>query len=238
MRIAMSAVQSILLGIAYYDIASNPQMMHMQFLFLVMQMAVMGGLQVMPGLVDNRTIMKKEVDEAMYSVGAWIAVNGVLDGLVTIVCGTVFIVIVYAFGQMDWADFGSFYLWAFLCILVMDSYFCLVASVAPTGQLAQAMCMPLMLMFMIYNGFLVTRETVPDFMIWALYLSPFYYCISSLARDLYNVPDCKGCMAVINAFGFDEAPGTETAVIVLIAMFVFFRVLQVIALIKLNNPVN
>jgi len=194
--------------------------MHMQFLFMVMQMAVMGGMQVMPALVDARTIMKKDVDEALYSVPAWICSNCFIDAGVTLLSGSIFRTIVYAFGGLDWSYFGVFFKWVLLCILVLDSFFNFIAAVASTGQLAQIMCLPGMIMFMIYNGFLVSQESCPVFMIWALYCSPFYYCISRLAMDLYgDKPDCMGCQMVVSNFGFEDAPSETIALSVLIAMF-------------------
>mmetsp|Transcript_16172 Transcript_16172/g.35485 ORF Transcript_16172/g.35485 Transcript_16172/m.35485 type:complete len:696 (+) Transcript_16172:200-2287(+) len=239
MRLGMSVFQACILGIAFYDIASSAEIMHMQFLFLVMQMVAMGGMQVMPALVDARTIMKKEVGEALYGVGPWIAIMGVIDGLVTLLSSSVFVVIVYAFGGLEWSNFPAFYYTLVMLILVMDSYFSLIAAVAKSGELAQVTAMPFLIMFMMYNGFLVTRATVPEFMVWALYCSPFYYCISNLARDLYeNVPDCAGCQVVIDTYGFDESPSKGIGILVLAVMFVLFRFLQIVALIKLNNPKN
>mmetsp|Transcript_4332 Transcript_4332/g.10262 ORF Transcript_4332/g.10262 Transcript_4332/m.10262 type:complete len:702 (+) Transcript_4332:145-2250(+) len=239
MRLMMSVLQSCILGVAFYDIASSAELMHMQFLFLVMQMVAMGGMQVMPALVDARTIMKKETGEALYGVGPWITVMAIVDGLVTLISSSTFVVITYAFGGMEWSNFPAFYLSLVMLVLVMDSYFSLIAAVAHTGEMAQVTAMPFLIMFMIYNGFLVTRATVPDFMTWALYCSPFYYCISNLARDLYeNVPDCPGCQVVIETYGFDEAPSKAFGYIFLAAMFLLFRFLQIVALIKLNNPKN
>jgi len=236
LRLGMSVLQAVLLGIAFWDIASSAELMHMQFLFLVMQMSALGGMQVMPNLVDARAIMKKDVGEGLHGIAAWITCNGIIDGLVTILSSSVFVVIVYACGGMDWSNFGMFYLYLVMLILVMDAYFSLIAAVAKTGELAQVTALPLMIMFMMYNGFLVTKATVPDFMVWALYCSPFYYTIANLARDLYDDPECPGCMAVINTYGFDDAPDKTVGIIILVILFFLFRILQIFALIYMNNP--
>mmetsp|Transcript_76869 Transcript_76869/g.168008 ORF Transcript_76869/g.168008 Transcript_76869/m.168008 type:complete len:617 (-) Transcript_76869:679-2529(-) len=93
LHLIMSVFKAIILGIAFYDIAASEEIMHMQFLFLVMQMVAMGGMQVMPALVDARTVMKKETGEALYGVGPWITVMAVVDGLVTLISSSTFVIV-------------------------------------------------------------------------------------------------------------------------------------------------
>mmetsp|Transcript_149401 Transcript_149401/g.260520 ORF Transcript_149401/g.260520 Transcript_149401/m.260520 type:complete len:719 (-) Transcript_149401:24-2180(-) len=238
MKMGMSIFQAIIVGIAFQDIASKPQISHVQFLFMAMQMAAMSGMQVMPQLVDARNVMKKDVSEGLHSISAWIVANCVPDALITVITQSIFIVILYAFGGMEWSNFGLFYGWVLLLLLCMDSYFNFIAAVAKTSQLATVMAMPLMMMFILFNGFLVSRSSAPDFMVWALYVSPFMYTITSLSMALYGPDACSemGCKIVISTYGFDEGPSSLVSIIVLIALFVVFRTLQIIGLSMLNKP--
>lgn len=237
MRMGMSIMQGLVVGLAFQDIASKPQLSHIQYFFMAMQLSAVGGMQIMPGMVDLRTVMRQDVDEGLHSTGAWICANCLIDAVLTIVTNTMFIFILYAFGGMDWDMFGTFYVWVLLCILVMDSYYNFIAAVAPTGATATVMSMPIMILFVLFNGFIVSKTSVPKFMEWALYVSPFFYSISSLAMAMYGPDACSdaGCALVIRSYSFDEAPSEEVAVVVLLCLTGFFRALQVLALATLNK---
>jgi cell division protein FtsW (lipid II flippase) len=52
-------------------------------------------------------------------------------------------VVMFWLSGLPWEYFGTLYLWAFLCFLVMTNYFKIVAAVAPSGSQARAYTRPL-----------------------------------------------------------------------------------------------
>lgn len=238
MNVGMSIMQGLIVGVAYWDIGSKSELSHITYIFMIMQFTAIGGMQIMPGLVDLRNVMKKDCDEGLHSIPAWILSNSLPDVVLNVATNSVFIVIAFAMGNMDWEIFCTFYYWVLLCSLVMDSYFNLIAAMAPNGQIAQLMAMPVMIMFMLFNGFFVSKESTPDFMMWALYTSPFFYAISRLAIDVYGPDACDtiGCSQAMGTYGFLDGPSEELAFSVLVWLFVLFRILQVFALTFMNKP--
>merc|ERR1719476_1024402 len=105
--------------------------------------------------------MKLEVSERLYSEWAHIVSAGVLNSLNSMIGNTVFVVIMFAMGGMDWAHFGSFYLWATLLFFAMDAMVCFIAAVAKDAQNAQAQAMPLLMIFIMFSGFLVNKNSAP-----------------------------------------------------------------------------
>ncbi|CAK0812467.1 unnamed protein product [Prorocentrum cordatum] len=237
LKVVMSVVQGLIVGIAYWDIASKPEFTHITYIFMVMQFSALAGMSAMPGLIDTRAVMKKDVDEGLHSIPAWIISFSLPDLVISVVTNTLFILIVFAMGQLEWRIFDRFYFWVMMCQLVMDAYFNFIGSVAPNAQLAQLIAMPGMILFMLFNGFLVSRESTPDFMAWALSVSPFSYAIARTAVDIYGPDACSrpGCVQLMTQYGFYDAPSEEAAIAVLLALFVVFRVLMVLALSTLNK---
>jgi ATP-binding cassette subfamily G (WHITE) protein 2 len=237
LKVMMSVVQGLIVGIAYWNIASKPEFTHITYIFMIMQFSALSGMATMPGLIDTRAVMKKDVDEGLHSIPAWIISFSLPDLVINIVTNSLFILIVFAMGQLEWSIFGRFYSWVLMCQLVMDAYFNFIGSTAPNAQLAQLMAMPCMILFILFNGFLVSRESTPDFMAWALSVSPFSYAIARIAVDIYGPDACStpGCVQLMTQYGFYDAPSEQAAIAVLVTLFCVFRVLQVFALSTLNK---
>ena len=64
------------------------------------------------------------------------------------------------------------------------------------------MSLPFLLIFMLYNGFTVTAETCPSWLLWAIDISPVAY-----AMEAMTVAASEIC--VLDDFGLGPDCGTE-----------------------------
>merc|ERR1712217_706217 len=62
-------------------------------------------MNIMPQLIDERNVMKLEVSEALYSEWAHIISTTLLATAQNMVGNTLFIVLMFALGGMDWSAF-------------------------------------------------------------------------------------------------------------------------------------
>merc|ERR1712048_725072 len=125
-------------------------------------------------------------------------------------------------GGMDWAHFGSFYLWATLLFFAMDAMVCFIAAVAKDAQNAQAQAMPLLMIFIMFSGFLVNKNSAPSFLNWMLYVSPVSWIMEAIATDMYGGDENTWAL-LEQLFGFERGERALCAVICLVVAC-FFRV--------------
>merc|ERR1712187_674256 len=94
--------------------------------------------------------------------------------------------LMFAMGGMQWSAFWPFYLWATILFLAMDSMCAMVAAIAKNAQAAQAVAMPFLMVFIMFSGFLVSKNSAPGFLRWLLYVSPMSWVTETIAQSLYG----------------------------------------------------
>lgn len=156
--------------------------------------------------------------------------------VVSIGANALFVIIMFSFGGMNWNAFGPLFLWAMLAFITFDSLFSFIAAMAKDSQSAQATAIPFLLLFVMYNGFTITKAGCPDFMQWAISLSPAAYAIEALAiemLDLTSGAERADWAAVVGLYKFED--NRSMALVVLASLCVVFRIGQAVCLQKMNK---
>merc|ERR1712066_960393 len=65
-----------------------------------------------------------------------------------------------------------------------DALFGFVAAVAKDGQQAQALATPILAIFLLCNGFIVTKAGAPGFVQWVFPMCPNAYAMQAIVLDL------------------------------------------------------
>ena len=78
---------------------------------------------------------------------------------------TLFTVISYAMVELPWANFGTFFFYAFLCKTAMESLLVCAPAIGKTAVVGQQQIMPVLMLCFLFNGFAITKKTAPDFMV-------------------------------------------------------------------------
>jgi len=233
MPIGMPIFVGVLMGVMYQGIGKKPLMNQLSFVFMLLMRICMGGMQLMPSLIDERTIMKYDISERLYSVPTFIIVSTSVDILLSLLGAIANTVIMYMFSQMDWKYFGLILSWALVNFFVFDSFFGFLAAWAPTLQIAQVAAIPFNSIFMMFSGFMITKESSPPYLRWLFEISPIGYAIESIFTTMAEDYGMEG-QQVVKQFGFQE--GNELkGLSVMAAMFFVMRLLQVWALTFKNN---
>ena len=71
---AVEIVKALVVGIAFFDIGSKAVQGQVSFIYMMLQMSALSTMQTMPRLVDERTVMKMETGDRLYSEWAYIVV--------------------------------------------------------------------------------------------------------------------------------------------------------------------
>jgi len=240
LQLGLPVVMGFLLGLVFNGIGEGLESMSViafvshvvPFLFILLTMLGLQSMPIMPLLVECRGIMKHESSEALYTEAAAVLVSFCVDVPLSFFSATAQTIIIYLFSGLPLEHFGAVVFWCVLVFFFFDALFSLVAAVAADAQQAQTMATPFVSIFMIFNGFIVSKEAAPAVVRWIFAASPTFY---GLQATVAAVAGSLGSgEMVLGQFMFsDEANGFG---IMLICVFtVALRVLQTLALSKLNN---
>jgi len=237
MTIIMQVFMGLIMGLCFFDVGSKSPKgaTQMSFLFNLLMQVSLCSMNIMPQLIDERNIMKLEVSEALYSEWAHIISTSILGTLQNMIGNTLFVVLMFAMGGMEWSAFWPFYLWATILFLAMDSMCAMVAAIAKNAQVAQAVAMPFLMIFIMFSGFLVSKNSAPSFLRWVLYISPVNWVMEVLADSLYG-DDVQAWGSLESLYGFEKLSGGEWICLSMcVACVVIFRAAQVFCLKHFNR---
>ena len=182
-----------------------------------------------------------KVGDGLYRSEVFIVAVTLVDMAQFLVCNAAYLVVAFSLSGLPWRYFGTTYGWALLCLLTIQSYFSACAAAGKTTSDATTKALPLMLLFLLFNGFFVTKATVVPWMEWAIYLSPLFYFIQEVSVALFSDgvgESDPGYLAsgqyVLDYYDF-ESGWAGIAAAVLVGEALFFRALQLLFLKTLNQ---
>lgn len=196
----------------------------------------MSGMSNMPKLVDERMVMKMEVSDGLYHESAYIVSAAVINTIFSFGANALYVSIMFTLGSMPWDVFGPLFFWSMLTFITFDALFSFIAALAKDSQSAQATALPFLLVFVVYNGFTITKAGCPVFMQWAIRMSPAAYAIEAMAitnMEMTTGPEHLQWVVVNDVYEFED--NRAMACSILACLCVVFRVGQAICLQKLNK---
>jgi len=227
MPILMPVFVGLLLGVMYKDIGSKALLQQVSFVFMLLVRICMAGMQQMPQLIEERTIMKYDTSEGLYSVQAWVLVGVGTDIFLSLIGAALNCLIMYAFSGITWEFFPMILGWAMLNFFLFDAFFGAMAAFAPTFQTAQVCAIPFNSVFMMFSGFMISKSSAPSYLRWVFEFSPIGYAIQAIFCKMAG--DSPDGQALVHLYSFECNQETK-GVVIIVAMMVVFRVLQVLSL--------
>lgn len=228
-----AVAKAAVVGAAYWDIGSKAPQLQLGFIFMLLCTTAIDGLKVMPKIIGERLVMKMETSEALYSQWAYIISFTVISGVLSLIANTLFVSLLFSMSGISWRLFKSVYLWTTSLQFLFDSLYLMIAAIAKDATSAQIMSLPFLMLFLLYNGFTVSRTTVPSSMAWAIRCSPVAYAMEGLAINFADDSPSPEWDFMIQMFGYERE--STTASVVFILCIVVFRTVQVFCLRCLNG---
>jgi len=216
--VLISIGKGLILGLTYMDIGNKGAIGQLPFFFMLMMAISIDGMKGMPKQIAERRVMKMETSEALYSEWAYIIPFSAISWVQAVMANTIFMVILFALSSLQWPMFWPLWFWTTMLYLTMDSMFLMLSAVAKDASTAFVMALPFFMLFLLYNGFTVSRDNAPWYSAWIIDISPVAYSIEQ---------------AIVQFFGYRAEPGT--ALTVMLSVMTLFRGMQVASLKFLNN---
>ncbi|KAE8973693.1 ABC transporter G family member 29 [Phytophthora fragariae] len=136
----------------------------------------------------------------------------------------------------------------FVANLAMGMWFFFLAGICPNANVVMPVGMVSILCFIIFAGFVVTRSQIPDYLIWAHWISPIAWALKALAINEYRSSKFDVCVYegvdycakydglnmgeyYLNLFDFaTEKEWVPYGIIYLLGIYVFFMFLSYLAM--------
>ncbi|GMF46214.1 unnamed protein product [Phytophthora lilii] len=140
----------------------------------------------------------------------------------------------------------------------MGMWFFFLAGICPDANVVMPVGMVSILVFIIFAGFVVTKSQIPDYLIWAHWISPIAWGLKAMAINQYRSSDFDVCVYdgvdycekyngmkmgeyYLNLFDFaTEKEWVAYGIIYLLAVYVFFMFLSYLAMeyVRYETPDN
>ena len=202
-----------------------------------------GALAFMGLMINERKFFEREQASASYQVISYYMAIFISELPYTILQALIFSIINYwAVGLR--ADAGAFFTFFLICLLMGDlgiglaSFF---SAIAPDFRTASSMSFPVLMVSFLFAGFYVQKPLIPDYWIWAYYISFINYGLNSLAinefpdgDDPNGDPNCSVTDSeVLAGWGLGPKSGIDNLwlnIVVLICLWAFWRILGLFGL--------
>merc|ERR1711972_891826 len=147
---------------------------------ILLTMLSLQSLPLMPLLIEERAFMKHETSEKLYSEGAHILTTLCVTTPLSLAGAACQTLIIYGMSGLAYKFLPLVFGWTLLLFCFFDAIFQCVAAAAPDGQQAQTMATPFLVVFMLFNGSIVTRATAPVYLRWIFEISPTNFALQSI----------------------------------------------------------
>mmetsp|Transcript_81583 Transcript_81583/g.206069 ORF Transcript_81583/g.206069 Transcript_81583/m.206069 type:complete len:613 (+) Transcript_81583:90-1928(+) len=222
-------------GFMFRGVGDEGLMEQISFVFVLVTLLGLGGLGLMPILIEARHYMKLETSETLYTEAASVLSSFLVDVPLAFMGAAFEVLVCFVISGMDVEHLVTIFTWSMLLFFFYDSLFGLVAACAQDGQQAMSVATAPLAVCLLCNGFFIPAPKAPDFVKMIFPISPNYYAMQAIVYDL--------CQSAENPFfkdffltytGFTDEHGLQ-GVVVVVAEIILLRGLQLVALKFLHN---
>lgn len=240
-RLAMYIALSFMVGTMYYGKGTDAREKEdtsgemaaqslLPLLFYVQAFLVFMSIAILPFFLEIRDVFRRERANGHISCLPYVLADFLasLPGISLIAIVSSMLVVFIA----DLNGFGGFFLNLLLSLIVAEALMRVVGAAQPHYVIGMAFGAGLFGMFMLCEGFMVTRNNIPDGWIWGHYVAFHSYSFSWFVYNQFNGDDggAHG-EAILSTYGFETVDPTRNALIIsayaLLFQVLFFVVLYV-----------
>merc|ERR1712050_741372 len=164
--------------------------------------------------IEERIFMKLETSERLYKESAYILTTLCVTGPLSLLGATIQTLIIYGFAQLPLDYLPTILCWTLLLFFLFDALFQCVAAAAPDGEQALTMATPFLVVFMLFNGLVVTRATAPVFLRWIFEISPTSYALQSIVLMMAEHADSPSARFLVGGMGYRHGEDLKGVVVI------------------------
>ncbi|POM59166.1 hypothetical protein PHPALM_32148, partial [Phytophthora palmivora] len=187
-RFLMAIFLGLLQGSTFYQFDDVNSQVVIGIAFVTINFVATSHMALIPVVMAMRDVLYKQRESNFFRVSSYVIARFVAHIPV---------------GLMESLIFGSFMYWMcgfaptasgyilfelvlFFVSMVASAVFFFVACASPNLNVAFPIAQLLILLFVTFSGYVVTKDTIPDYMIWVYWISPQGWGVRALAVNQYH----------------------------------------------------
>ncbi|EGZ11558.1 pleiotropic drug resistance protein ABC superfamily [Phytophthora sojae] len=195
-RAVMVIVMGLLYGSTFWQMDEANSQLILGLLFSCSLFVSLSQSSQVPTFMEARSVFCKQRGANFFRSSSYvisIALSQIpMAALETVVFGAI---TYWMGGYVARGDrFLVFFVTLFLCQMWYTSYFFFLSSASPNLTMAQPFMMVAVLFSMLFGGFLIAKDDMPDYLIWIYWLDPLAWCIRALSVSEYSAPKFDVCV--------------------------------------------
>ncbi|KAK4350897.1 hypothetical protein RND71_030210 [Anisodus tanguticus] len=203
--------------------------------------------ETLPIFINERPILLRETSSGVYRLSSYLLANTLVFLPYLLVIAILYSVSLYFLVGLcaSWQAFTYFVLTIWVIVLMANSFVLFLSSFAPNYIAGTSLVTLLLAGSFLFSGYFISKETMPKFWTMLHYLSMYKYGLDALLINEYSclVTKCliwydeknSVCMVsgrhVLDKRGLHERQ-RWTNIYILIGLFVFYRLLWLMVLIR------
>ena len=193
-RLFSSVLIAVILGTLFFRLGIDDFYGKFGMLLFALLNSAMGNFTELPAAFEGRNAVYKHLDAGMYPPLSYL-VSVVMGFFPIMILETIFFSIPLYF-LVGLADEAGRFFFFFLVLLITDLmlaglYRGVCYTVATIDQ-GQQVLSPIFNMMIVFGGFLITRDKIPDFLIEFYWLTPISWAMRSLVQNEFQASEYSG----------------------------------------------
>ncbi|KAI9916477.1 hypothetical protein PsorP6_016802 [Peronosclerospora sorghi] len=195
-RLVMNTIMALLYSSVFYQINPTNAQLAIGVIFASVLCLSLGQSSQVGTALAAREVFYKQRGANFFRTASYVLSSSISQLPPILLESIVFGSIVYWMcGFVD--SIGAFLLFLLLlCItnIAFTAFFFFLASAAPNFNVANPIASVSILFFILYGGFVITREQIPDYLIWLYWLNPIAWCVRALTVNQYKESTFDTCV--------------------------------------------
>jgi hypothetical protein len=180
----------LVMGSLFYQLGTgqNDFSPRLGLILFALIFAAFANMSEVPLASEFKLVVYKQVDAGFYSTFSYLFSVVLMHFPIAIIeCGLLGSILYWMVDYANDAGRFFFFLLLLLCVnLAVGAIFRTVAYTARNPDIAMNLAGPLTAIFLLFGGFLVTADKIPNWLIWVFYLSPFSWGLRSGALNEFH----------------------------------------------------
>ncbi|OQR98024.1 ATP-binding Cassette (ABC) Superfamily [Achlya hypogyna] len=194
-RLAMVVIMGLLYGFTFYQMDTSLAQVTMGMIFSSIMFVAIGQASQVNTFYASRAIFYKQRGANFFRTASYVLSTSLAQIPFAIGEAVVFGSLVYWMTGFV-ADVGAYFI--FLVTLVLAnlafaSWFFFISSAAPNLLMAQPLTFLSVLFYILFAGFLIVKDNIPDYCIWLFWINPLTWCFRALAVNQYSNAEFQVC---------------------------------------------
>ena len=195
-RLFMNTIMGLLYASVFYQFDPTNAQLVMGVIFASVLCLSLGQSAQIPTVMAAREVFYKQRGANFFRTASYVLSSSASQLLPIILESVVFGCIVYWMcGFVD--TIGVFFLFLLMLIitnLAFTAFFFFLASASPNFSIANPISSVSILFFILFGGFVITKEQIPDYLIWIYWINPIAWCVRALAVNQYRDDTFDTCV--------------------------------------------